>query len=173
MLYNVGQVVNGFIYHPECVKFDIDDSGATMLVFFDRPTQDEVNQFKADKNFEIRFAELNDVIMITTKIGNLNWMDAPYNANLSKNLSKFILPNEGSGLGLTLILVDAHSGEIKSIRLIGLSTNFTRKLFGAAMEQKMNSFDKDKYDEKIRSIYAKYDTNAIVKMSNIYCKIRP
>lgn len=173
MLYSVGQVVNDFIYHPECVKFDIDDGGATMLVFFDRPTQDEVEQFKTDKNFEIRFAELNDVIMITAKMGNLNWVDAPYNAHLSKNLTKFTLPNEGQGLALTLILVDARSGEIKSIRLMGLSTNFTQKLFGAAMEQKMKSFDKDKYDEKIRSIYAKYDTDVIVKMSNSYCKIRP
>ncbi len=172
MMYSVGQVVKNFISHPECVQFDIDDSGAIMLVFFDRPTQNEIDQFKADKNFEIRFIELSDVIMITAKIGNLNWIDAPYNAHLSKNLSKFTLPNEEEGLALTLILVDAHSGEIKSIRLMGLSTNFTRKLFGSAMEQKINEFDKNKYDEKIRSIYAKYNTGTIVKMSNTYCKIR-
>ena len=172
MVYSVGQVVNNFMFHPECVQFDIDDAGATMLVFFDRPTQSEIDQFKSDKNFEIRFTELSDVIMVTAKIGNLNWVDAPYNAHLSKNLSKFTLPKEGEGLALTLILVDAHSGEIKSIRLMGLSTKFSQRLFGAAMEQRVKEFNQKEYDEKINSIYQKYDTNAIVKMSSVYCKIR-
>lgn len=172
MLYSVGQKVEKFMYHQEGIHFDIDDSGATMLVFFDRPTQNEVDQFKTNKSFEIRFAELSDIIMITVKIGDLNWMDAPYSAHLSKNLSRFTLPNEGAGLALTLILVDAHSGEIKSIRLMGLSTNFTRKLFGTAMEQKTKSFDIDEYYQNIRSVYAKYNTKQIVKMSNTYCKIR-
>ena len=172
MVYSVGQKVENFAHHQECVQFDIDDNGATMLVFFDRPTRNEIEQFKADKNFEIRFIELHNVIMVTAKIGNLNWVDAPYNAHLSINLEKFSLPNEGNGLALTLILVDAHSGKIESIRLMGLSTNFTRKLFGAAMEQKMEKFDKSDYNENIRDIYAKYNTDEIVKMSSDYCKIR-
>ena len=172
MKFNVGQVVEKFIHHPEGVQFDMDDSGATMIVFFNRPDQNEIAQFKAGKDFEIRFTELSNVIMITTKIGNLNWMDAPYNVHLSRNLEKYTLPNEEFGLALTLMLVDADSGEIKTMRLMGLSTNFTRKFFGAAMDQKITVFDKDEYQRRVQNIYAKYDTNKIVKMSNAYCKIR-
>lgn len=169
--YEIGQNIKNFKNHKEGVQFDISDDGATILVFFDTPTQDEIEQFKSGKNFEIRFIVLNDVIMITTKIGNLNWMDAPYTPHLSKNLTKYQIPNEGEGLGLTLYLVDTATGEIKHMRLLGLSERFTRKLFGSAMEIKMKEFDKRQYIIKLSDIFNRYDTKQIAKMSSDYCKI--
>lgn len=97
-------------------------------------------------------------------------MDAPYSPHLSKNLTRFILPNEEQGLGLTLMLVDAVTGEIKSIRLIGLSTNFTKKFFGLLMEQKMKEFNVTEYNNSINRIYSTYPTGKIVKMSDVYYK---
>lgn len=169
--YEIGQVVEIFKYHQEGVQFDISDDGATLLVFFQNPTQEEINQFESGKSFEIRFTELYNVIMITVKIGNLNWMDAPYTSHLSKNLTSFTLPNENQGLGLTLIFVDAATGEIKHIRLLGLSERFTKKLFGVVMEQKMEEFDKVEYNNTLNRIYSTYSTNQIVKMSRDYCKL--
>lgn len=169
--YEVGQVVDNFKHHSEEVYFDIADDGATMLVFFQSPTADEIEQFKAGKNFEIRFVELYGIIMITAKIGNLNWMDAPYTPHLSKNLTKFQLPNEGQGLGLTLILVDAITGEIKHIRLLGLSEIFTKRLFGVVMEHNVKPFDKEVYNNSLNRIFSTYQTNQIVKLSKDYCKL--
>lgn len=169
--YEVGQFVDKFRYHPEGVQFDISDDGATMLVFFQNPTLEEIEQFKSGKLFEIRFTELYGVIMITVKIGNLNWMDAPYTPHLSQNLTKFQIPNENQGLGLTLILVDAKTGEIKHIRLLGLSEWFTKQLFGVVMEHKTNEFDKENYDNSINRIFSTYQTSQIVNLSKIYCKI--
>ncbi len=169
--YEVGQCIENFKNHKEGVQFDISDDGATMLVFFETPTQNEIEQFKSGEKFEIRFIILNDVIMITTKIGNLNWMDAPYTPHLSKNLTKYQIPNEGEGLGLTLYLVDTATGEIKHMRLLGLSERFTRKLFGSAMEIKMKEFDKTQYIMKLSDIFNRYDTKQIAKMSSDYCKI--
>lgn len=169
--YEVGQVVDKFKQHSEGVYFDIDDSGATMLVFFQSPTADETEQFKSGKNFEIRFTELYGVIMITVKIGNLNWMDAPYTPHLSQNLTKFQLPDENQGLGLTLILIDGVTGEIKHIRLLGLSERFTKRLFGIVMEYKVKPFDKAEYDKSIKKIFTIYKTSQIVKLSRDYCKI--
>lgn len=169
--YEVGQCIENFKNHKEGVQFDISDDGAAMIVFFETPTQNEIEQFKSGGKFEIRFIVLNDVMMITTKIGNLNWMDAPYTPHLSKNLTKYQIPNEGEGLGLTLCLVDAITGEIKSIRFMSLSERFTRKLFGCTMEIKMKEFDKKQYLMKLSDIFCKYDTKQIVKMSSEYCKI--
>ncbi len=168
--YEVGQVVNEFKYHQEGVYFDISDEGATLLVFFKNPNPSEIEQFKAGKGFEIRFTELYDIIMITVKIGNLNWMDAPYTPHLSQNLTKFTVPNEGQGLGLSLILVDAASGAIKHMRLLGLSERFTRQLFGVVMENKAKDFDKSKYNLSLNRIFSTYQTNQIVKLSKDYCK---
>lgn len=169
--YEVGQIIENFRNHEEGVQFDIADDGATMIVFFDTPTEKEIEQFKSGKNFEIRFTTMYDVIMITTKIGNLNWMDAPYTPHLSKNLTKYQLPNEGEGLGLTLYLVDTATGQIKHMRLLGLSERFTRRLFGSAMELKMKEFDKNHYAMTLSEIFNRYDTKQIVKISTDYCKI--
>lgn len=87
MEYKIGQIVQNFKNHFEGVQFDIADDGAIMLVFFQGPTAEEMEQFKSGKIFEIWFVELYDVIIITVKIGNLNWMDAPYTPHLSKNLT--------------------------------------------------------------------------------------
>ncbi len=169
--YEIGQVVDNFKHHSEGVHFDIADDGATMLVFFQSPTLEEIKQFNSGKNFEIRFTELCGVIMITVKIGNLNWMDAPYTPHLSQNLTKFQLPNENQGLGLALILIDANTGEIKHMRFLGLSERFTKRLFGVAMEHKIKSFNKAEYSNSINRIFSTYQTNQIVKMSKDYCKI--
>ena len=170
--YTVGQKVEKFKNHLEGTKFDIADDGATLMAFSPSPRPDEIEQFKAEHNFEIRFTELYGVIMLTVKIGNLNWMDVPYTPHLSQNLTKFQLPNEGQGLALTIVLIDSNTGEIKSMRLVGLSEKFTRKLFGTVMDEKMNDFDASEYDQKLLQIYQRYTTKQIVSMSSDYCKIR-
>lgn len=169
--YEIGQVIDNFKHHQECVKFDISDDGATMFVFFQSPTEQEIEQFKSGKNFELRFTELYKVIMLTVKIGNLNWMDAPYSPHLSRQLTKFQLPGEGQGVVLTLMLIDAITGEIKHIRLLGLSERFTKQLFRIVMEQKSSNFDLIEYNKSLNKIYSTYSTNQIVKMSRDYCKI--
>lgn len=169
--YEVGQVVDNFKYHSEGAQFDIADDGATMFVFFQGPRVEEIEQFKSGKSFEIRFLELYGVIMITVKIGSLSWMDVPYTPHLSQNLTKFQLPDEGQGLGLTLILVDAVTGEIKHIRLLGLSERFTKRLFGVVMEHKVKPFSKEEYNNSIDRIFSAYQINQIVKFSKDYCKI--
>lgn len=169
--YEVGQIVDNFKHHSEGVQFDISDDGATMLVFFERPVAEEIEQFKSGKAFEIRFTELYGIIMITVKIGNLNWMDTPYTPHFSKNLTKFQLPNEKQGLSLTLVLVDALTGEIKHMRFLGLSERFTKKLFGVVMEHKVKPFNKDEYSKSINRIFSVYQTNQIVKLSKDYCRM--
>ncbi len=169
--YEIGQVIDSFKYHSEGVQFDITDDEAIMLVFFQSPTTGEIEQFQSGKKFEIRFTKLYGVIVITVKIGNLNWMDAPYTPHLSQNLTKFQLPNESQGLRLTLVLIDVNTGEIKHIRLLGLSQRFTKRLFGIVMEYKVKLFNKTEYSNSINRIFSIYSTNQIVKMSQDYYKI--
>ena len=170
-IYKVGQVVDNFINHPESTQFDIRDDGAILIVFFEDPTDNEKEQFKSGNSFEIRFTEMKSVIMVTTKIGNLNWMDAPYNVHLSKNLTNPSSLRDNQGMGLTLMLVNAINGKIEHIRFLGLSQNFSQKLINAVSEQKMCEFDSSDYYKNINTIFATYTTNQIVKMSKNYCKI--
>lgn len=169
--YEVGQVINEFKNHQEGTLFDVTDSGATLLVFFSNPTDDEINQFKSENKFEIRFTELCNVIMITVKIGNLNWMDAPYSPRLSKNLSELQPVSKDKGLSLSIVLIDTTTGEIKHMRLVGLSEMFTKQLFAVIEKQKEKEFNVIEYNNILNRIYNIYSTNQIVKMSSNYCKI--
>ena len=169
--YEIGQIYPEFANHKEYVKFDISDEGAVMIVCFDKPTRDEVEQFKAGSSFEMRFTTIYDIMMMTAKIGSLTWMDAPYSPHLSQNLTTFSFPQTDEGLALTLMLFDSSNGKLMHQRLIGLGEKFFKKLLETAMELKMTAFDKSEYDKKLNSIYARYDTKTIVKMSRDYYKI--
>lgn len=166
--YEVGKVIPEYIGHAEETRFDIADSGAIFIAFFDSPTIGEVEQFS--RRFEIRYTAIYDVIMVAAKIGNLDWMDAPYSPHLSRALTSFNFPSDSQGLALNLMLVDSKTGILKSLRLLGLSSKFTRSLFGDVMESKMREFDEKEYQELLSKIFSRYKTSDIVKMSKNYCK---
>lgn len=169
--YEVGQIIEKFKNYQEGMRFELSDDGAVLQVFIQNPTENEIEQFASRNRFEIRFIEIYNVIMITAKIGSLNWMDAPYSSHLSNELNKFQLPNENQGLALILVLIDTLTGEIKNLRLLGLSEHFTKNLFCAIMEQKIKPFNIEEYRMGVSRIYASYSTNKLAKLSKDYCKI--
>lgn len=169
--YSVGQIVNEFKNHSEGVYFSLSDEGADITVFFDQPEEDEIKQFKSGNRFEIRLTDLYNTIMLTFKIGNLSWMDAPYTPHLSPNLTHLEPPKESHGLSTILMLVDGRTGEVKSIRYMSLSDRFTKQLFSLVREKLNQPFNKAAHFQTVDKIYAAYPTEKIVKMSNIYCKI--
>mgnify|MGYP006987787362 CR=1 FL=1 len=171
MKYEVGQIIPGFAGHQESVVFDFDDAGAKMLVFFARPTTEEISQFESGKEFQIKFVELKNVIMVMAKIGNLEWVDAPYSPHLSPNLTQFPITNNGQGLALTLILIDAVTGQVKKVRLLGLTENFSKKFIGTVIQNKEKPFNKSEYDMNISRIYMRYSTKDLTKLTNDRCRI--
>lgn len=59
------------------------------------------------------------------------------------------------------------------MRMIGLGTEFTRKLLLEIYNMQLEEdFDKTAYHEAIQEIYAKYSTNQLVKMATAYYKIK-
>ena len=168
---NVGDVIEKFRIRTDKTLFDYTDEGCSLIVLFQSPDEREISQFKSGNSFEIRFVELNGVIMLTVKIGNLEWMDAPYTPHLSKDLTKLEIPNKGEGLALTVFLVDSDTGEVKHIRLLGLSEDFSKKFIGCTLENKMKPFNENEYNQKVQQIYRKYSTKDIVKLSKDRCKM--
>lgn len=168
-MYKVGEIYPGYQQRPEGTLFDLRDDGAIFIVLFNKPTNDEIKQFQSDSNFEIRFTEIYGEIVLTAKIGNLNWMDVFYNPHLSLNLTKLQEPQDGQGLGLTLMLLDAVDGKIMSMRLLGLSENFTHKFLKSVKDLKEKSFNKEIHQKNITNI-KKYTTKELVKMCTNYCK---
>ena len=172
--YEVGKTINEYKNHQEGVYFELSDEGAVLTVFFKNPTQEEIEQFQSGKDFEIRSLELRSLILITVKIGSLPWMDAPYDSRISQNLdiSKLSEPEQGTGLGLTIMLVDAATGELKHIRLVGLSTRFTSELFASVKRQYAKSFSSTQFASDLKSIYETHPSDSLSRMSRNCCKIK-
>ena len=168
--YEVGKRYNEF-KGGDGPKFAIDDAGASLIVQFSDPEPEEIEQFREGKPFEIKFTTLYGVIMISVKIGNLNWMDAPYSPNLSKGNTKYQMPQDGQGLALSIFFADSVTGELKHFRIVGLSTRFTQEIVKEVMSQKMAPFNIEEYYRNVDKIYQRYHTKDIVKLSNIRCKI--
>lgn len=168
--YEVGKIYTEAIRHSEGCYFDISDTGAKLIVYFDKPTQDEVENFKAEKRFEMRLVEFSEVMMFLVKFGSLNWMDAPYTPYLSPGLSE-ICTEEGKGLGVTIMLFDTASGRLESMRLVSLSEKFTERISNAVNELKRKPFNNLAYNNSLNNLFMRYSTDDLVKMSSQGFKI--
>lgn len=167
--FEKGEQIKEFIGRPEGPLFDFDSSGATLTVFFNRPTDYEISQFKSDNPFEIRFVEIRGILMILLKIGGLQWMDSPYTVHLSRGALDFSDELEdGLGYSLMLMLVDGTTGTIQHLRMIGLGTNFSRALRKKILNQLNMPFNKQGYETALQSIYSTYRTKDLLKLSKEY-----
>ena len=146
--------------YSEGVKFDFDDSGCTIVAFFNRPTNEEIQEFKSGR-IKLGYHKYKNVLMMLVKVGNLEWMDAPYSVHLSNRLTH--IPKQidkGLGLSVTVMLIDASSGEIKTMRLIGANHRLSCSLVKDIKAQKEMSFNG--YDMNINYLFSTYSTKELV-----------
>lgn len=168
--YEVGKVYPEIVGHTEGCYFDIADDGATLAVYFNRPTAKEIENFKSDKKFEIRLLDLSHAMMFLVRFGSLNWMDAPYTPHLSKNLTN-IKTEQGKGLATTIMLFDTSTGKLEALRLVGFSERFTSKIKNSIESLLKCPFDKEQYGMYLSTLFSRYSTNDFVKMATPGFKI--
>jgi len=167
----VGQLLQeGKTKYQEGVIFDFQQAGPLLYLFFNSPTDAEIESVKKGK-FEIRFYQKDEVIFILTKFQGIPWMDAPYSIHLSQPF-EFQEITEGKGFGLTTLLVDANTGILKAIRYSGLSTEFSQKLRIAIENQKSIPWDADAYHKKINMIFGNYSTDDLVNRADAIYKVK-
>lgn len=69
-------------------------------------------------------------------------------------------------------MIDSNEGELKAMRVVGLSTMFSRKIKEAIENQLGESFNKEDYLGRINRIFASYSTKDMVGYSEALCIIR-
>jgi len=169
--FEVGELFEeGKIKYQEGIKFDFDQSGAMLFLFFNHPTEDEVKNTKKG-SLELRLCSMSNVIIILTKLEGMQWMDAPYSVHLSQPF-EFDEIGPDQGVGLSIFLIDAATGVLKAMRYVGLSNDFSNRLKEVINEQKITDFDTRQYQQSINNIYSAYSTNEMLKYSIARCKIR-
>jgi hypothetical protein len=158
----IGKPHPGFVQGKEGNEMRWDAGGLTYTVLYAAPTAEEISAFK-DGAVTVKYVALDGVLMFAMRYGGLSWQDCPY--FVQPGLAD-VVPGDvedGQGLGLSTVLVDASSGIVKVLRLKGLSTNFTRSLV-----KTMSGIDpksQAEYDGAYAAILRKYTTGDIVKLA--------
>jgi len=167
----VGAPYARVIGRGEGVMFDIQYPNIELIYNVSRPTQKELEEVGMGKQFEIRAAEFNDVIIITAKIGALSWIDAPYNPNLG-DCRLDNIESDTEGYGLWFLLTDSPSGIIKHMRLIGLGNRFSMQFRDLVYANKSKNIPVEQYDKKVKEVFAKYTTKELADFSSLRFRIK-
>lgn len=156
--------IPGKTKYQENVWFEYTASGPFLIFAFRKPRNMEI---KAAKTGEVELALYEDgpVIFVLHKIEGLeDWSDCPFSIRLCKNIefdwSEEI--QEGQGLALTIVLIDADTGILLSLRVVGTSTEFAGELRAAILRQLEMPFSESQYDAKINEVYSRFNSTQLL-----------
>ena len=164
--FEVGKCYTPALGLGEGVRFGINPDGAVLMYGFSNPTADEVKATKSGQDFEIRFVTLNGIIWILSKCGDLAWTDAPYNPRLDSSapLDPASI-GDGEGLLLTLMMLNSDNAVVKSVRAIGLGTDFSRRLLTEVSKVRQQAMTLREASASIQRTMVTYPTNMLVQMA--------
>lgn len=161
-----GQPIEGMKGRPDGCIVDVTDSGVSVLVLMNRPTQKEICQFESGKDVKVKLLSMRGIIFFLLKMGDNKWIDAPYNVHLSKNLTNLQKPVDGEGYAMHIMLIDTATGNLEKQKLYGMSHGTSNNLYKMVMEQSDMTFNERKYGENIMEIYRLYSTNKLLKFAS-------
>ena len=145
--------------NQEGVWFDFDEAGPRLTIRIDRPTVKEIADIRRG-NCEFALVEFGPILMLLSKFGNEEWMDAPYSIQMlpagQRNLNEEY--QMGKRYQLAVLLYDLKTDTQKGARLVSLSVNFSQALHLAAERQKLHSLSRSEYLTLVGRIYEQYPT---------------
>lgn len=160
-------------YHQEGNYLDYDKNGFTLYYFLPNITKTEEEGFKTGK-YKFALTVMSDILFLLSEFKpGLALSDTPFHFGLYQDNRIEYLPKdipEGEGLALQIIAVDSATGIIKALRLIGLSTKFSRKLIEICVEQSKEKVDETMYGANLFRIQHSYQAKDLYKYKIVECK---
>ena len=166
--YEAGKIYPELKAGNDVAKLDMDDSGLVLHIGFSKPTAKEKRNFNRREILQVRLVQMMGITFLLYRFGTLNWIDTPFNVNLAKRLTAIPDIPEGMGLLLTVLFFDSFSGEMISIRNVGLPTDFSRKLTEIMEEDRKRAFDMDEYNRQVLTIQNWYPASDLAR--NAICE---
>lgn len=144
------------------------NGGFDLTIYIKTPYKNEIDAIRSGK-IKVGYYVKDEVIFMLFKFGAMEWMDTPYSIHLSRGETNIYDVKNGEGLILGIRLVDSKTGILKVMRLVGLPTNFSRKLKLEVEKQRVMPFEN--YHQTIQEIYNKYSTKKLVDYADIICNV--
>ena len=136
-------------------------------------TTKEIMDIKFGK-YSFGLTLMEDILFFTCGLGkSIEISDAPFHFGLYtddriNDLPKTVI--EGEGLALNITAIDSRTGIVKALRVIGLSTDFSRELIRICLFQSKMEVSSQKYDRLLTNIQGSYSSQEIYEKTLFkYC----
>lgn len=161
----VGKPFPGSLPAYEGCVFDMTDGGAEIRMYYDSPTEKEVEDVTRGEK-HVALTVYRGLIFFLIKFGSGKWCDMPYSAHLSPRLTVLQRPAEGQGYGAQVIMVDRKTGITRALVLLGLPNRLSNALHDAIAEQRCGRHvTKAEHDAATMDIYRSHTTEALLRMA--------
>ena len=152
----VGGKWNGEVVQDGCV-FEYDDGGPFIKIFFDRPTEKEIEAVRHGA-VQMGYYVRENAIFVVVKFGGQPWMDMPFNIRRyerldGKTIDLSLTVGENEGLSILIMLVDSNDTTIKALRQISSSNGFAVGLLKEMAAQATMPYNDMDYQRTINSVY--------------------
>jgi hypothetical protein len=164
---------------PQGNQFSYRGRELVLVLFFDQPTPAEVQAVRHGMA-DFGLYDADDLVVLCYRFhhdqGGVPWSDAPYHIGLVPQGERIIPPDPAtltpeSRAVLHIILVNATGGQIRALRQVSLSPEFTARLFGAIRAQASRPFDSRQYGSRLRSLNFQFPTSdLLVAVCSVRCE---
>jgi hypothetical protein len=162
----------GKLYHPDRKiwpqgnQFNYRGGECELILFFDCPTPAEVDAVKSGLP-EFGLYVRDGLVVLCYRFVHPKegapWSDAPYHYHLVPERDRIPPPDPDqlsaeSRAILHIVLVNATGGQIRALRAVSLSPEFTRSLFSVIGHQAAGHWDARRYDSQLKAPYFQLPT---------------
>lgn len=161
MLYpfQVGQpLIPGRDNLPEGIGYSYDRGGHLLLVRYNDLTQEQIQQHKDGKTAFALLVHGSALFILSRLAFDGGWSDTPYNW-WEAPAPERQRPDLSSGAAaVVVVLVEARTGIVKSLKLMSWTRKFTKALHEALAKQARSAYDPRQYQKDIQSAYRKWES---------------
>lgn len=140
-----------------------------LRLFLPDLSNEEIEAVRAGRA-EFRLFTREGLLVLLYRFGDMPWSDASYNWHLVSEEER-IPPeapvDESQGAALTVLLIEANTGILKVIRLIGLGHEFTLALHAEIRKQIAEAFDREEYLRRVELVYRMYSSDQMAQVARI------
>lgn len=161
-LYVVGARYPEWATGQQAIRMNYDNGVLTFFYGIPNARKNEVDAARYD-DIVVNMAIIEGLIFFVIRLGENGWQDAPFEPILCDNEEFDFTYGQNEGAPLHICVVDTATGELKAMRVIGLSqslsTAFMEQCRRRKEQMKGKPFNRAAYLSKIQELYVKYPTS--------------
>lgn len=151
------------------IRASYDDlSGWEIIMAFPNLTEKELNHLRYG-TAQLTFVEIRDRLFLLGKFGGFSWFDTPFEPAIYPRPQNYPILPDKKGTPVILVCADTVTGEVKGLRVMGLSNIMSNALNSACahMDAKHRPMDEEAYSRDLQTIYKEYpNTEAMLQEVN-------